>query len=237
MANNYFKFKQFTINQEQCAMKVGTDGVLLGAYARVKTVNTILDIGTGTGLIALMLAQRSKSEITAIEIEENASKQAIENIQNSIFKDRISVKNISLQNFVKNTDNKFDLIVSNPPYFQNSLTSENNSRTLARHTTELNYQELISNSNKLLAEKGEICIIVPKNEEQNIINIGLENNLFISKKLNIKPTPTKLAKRIIITLSKTKKEIITNELVIEYGGRHIYSTEYIELTKEFYLKF
>lgn len=237
MANNYFQFKQFTIYQDQCAMKVGTDGVLLGAYAKLDNAKNILDIGTGTGLISLMLAQRSGAKITAIEIDKNASKQALDNIKNSDFANRIIVENISLQNFVKITATKFDLIVSNPPYFQNSYKAETESRTIARHTTKLTYAELISSSKKLLTQNGEICIIVPKGEEQNIHNIATENSLYINKILNIKPTLTKLPKRIIITISRTKKEISLNELVIESGGRHNYSDEYINLLKNFYIKF
>ncbi len=237
MANTYFKFKQFTINQEHCAMKVGTDGVLLGAYTDVKNATNILDIGTGSGLIALMLAQQTKSKITAIEIDEQASKQAKENVKNSKFKTRIKIINISLQNFTKTYDKHFDLIVSNPPYFQNSYKSNNNKRTTARHTTELSYNDLISNSEKLLSENGTVCIIIPKDEEQNLINIATKNNLFLTDILNIKPTPSKPSKRIIISFSRTKAQITKSELIIEDKGRHNYSDKYINLTKDFYLKF
>jgi len=237
MANTYFKFKQFTINQDHCAMKVGTDGVLLGSYANVENAQNILDIGTGTGLIALMLAQRTNTKITAIEIEKQASIQAKENVENSIFSNQIKVINTSLQDYVKSTNNKFYLIVSNPPYFQNSYKAETNQRTTARHTTELTYNELISNSEKLLSKNGTICVIIPKDEEQNLIEIANENNLFVINFLNIKPTPSKPAKRIILTFSKTEKPLIQSELIIEDKGRHNYSDKYIELTKEFYLNF
>ena len=237
MANTYFKFKQFTINQDRCAMKVGTDGVLLGAYADVENAQNILDIGTGTGLIALMLAQRSSAKITAIEIEEQASIQAKENVENSKFKTQVEVINTSLQEYVKSTNVKFDLIVSNPPYFQNSFKAETDQRTTARHTTELTYRELINSSGKLLAEKGKICIIIPKDEEQNLIEIANSYSLFVTDILNIKPTPTKSPKRIILTFSRIEKQLTQSELIIEDKGRHNYSDKYIELTKEFYLKF
>jgi len=237
MANTYFKFKQFTINQDRCAMKVGTDGVLLGSYTDVKSAQNILDIGTGTGLIALMLAQRSKAKIIAIEIEKQASIQAKENIENSKFNSQIEVINASLQEYEKTTNNKFDLIVSNPPYFQNSYKAETDQRTTARHTTELTYTELISNSEKLLSKNGAICIIIPEDEEQNLIEIANENNLFVIDILKIKPTPTKRPKRVILTFSKTEKPLTQSELIIEDKGRHNYSDKYIELTKEFYLKF
>jgi len=181
---------------------------LLGAYANVENTQKILDIGTGTGLIALMLAQRSNAKITAIEIEKQASVQAKENVKQSKFKNQIEVINTSLQEYVKNTD--FDLIVSNPPYFQNSFKAETNERTTARHTTELTYNELINKSEKLLAEKGKIYIIIPKYEEQ---------------------------KRVIITFSKNESLLKQSELIIENNGRHNYSQRYIDLTKEFYLKF
>ena len=237
MANTYFKFKQFTINQDRCAMKVGTDGVLLGSYTNVENVQNILDIGTGTGLIALMLAQRSKAKIIAIEIEKQASIQAKENIENSKFNSQIEVINASLQEYEKTTNNKFDLIVSNPPYFQNSYKAETDQRTTARHTTELTYTELILNSEKLLSEDGVICIIIPEDEAQNLIEITNENNLFVIDILKIKPTPTKRPKRVILTFSKTEKPLTQSELIIEDKGRHNYSDKYIELTKEFYLKF
>ena len=237
MPNNYFKFKQFTIYQNNCAMKVGTDGVLLGAFARIKGIKTILDIGTGTGLIALMLAQRSNANITAIEIEKQASNQAKINIEKSIFKKQINIKNISLQRFYKKNIEKFDLIVSNPPYFQNSYKSDTNERTIARHTTELTYNELISISAKILNNNGYICIIIPKDEEGNIEKISKINKLFIIEKINIKPTSQKPSKRIIITFSKIKKLLKESEIIIETTGRHNYSKEYINLTKDFYLNF
>jgi len=237
MANTYFKFKQFTINQDRCAMKVGTDGVLLGAYANIENAQNILDIGTGTGLIALMLAQRSNAKITAIEIEKHASIQAKENVENSKFSNSIEIINTSLQEYAKNTNNKFDLIVSNPPYFQNSYKAETSQRTTARHTTKLTYTELISNSAKLLSNTGEIYIIIPKDEEQNLIEIATCYNLFVTDILNIKPTPTKPPNRVILTFSKTEKQLTQSELIIEDKGRHNYSDKYIELTKEFYLKF
>ena len=129
MPNDYFKFKQFTIHQDKCAMKVGTDGVLLGAWAECANAKGILDIGTGTGLIALMIAQRSNAKIDAVEIDETASKQAKENIKKSLWNDRIEILNISFQDFSKSTNEKYDLIVSNPPYFQNSLYAPDEKRT------------------------------------------------------------------------------------------------------------
>ncbi len=236
MANSYFTFKQFVVNQENCAMKVGTDGVLLGSWANIGNANYVLDVGTGTGLIALMLAQRSNAQITAIEIDENASIQAIENVENSAFKKQIKVLNVSLQDFSENNNLKFDYIVSNPPYFQNSLKSENLSRTIARHTTELSFDELISNSVKLLSNFGHFIVIIPKIEEVKCIEIASKYGIYPCKILNVKPTPNKEINRIVIDFSKTEQETIFEEIIIEISGRHNYSKEYIQLTKEFYLK-
>jgi tRNA1Val (adenine37-N6)-methyltransferase len=237
MPNNYFQFKQFTINQQHCAMKVGTDGVLLGAWANVEKAENILDIGTGTGLITLMLAQRSNAIIKAIEIEKDAFLQAKENIENSNWKDRISIENISLQKFAKTENQKFDLIVCNPPFFENNSQIESLQRTIARQTHTLSFEELIINSGKVLNELGKICLILPYSEFENIKKIAFNNNLFLNKTLKIKPLETKDFKRILLEFGFQKKVYSEKILVIEKGKRHCYTDDYIELTKDFYLKF
>ena len=153
MANNFFRFKQFVINQENCAMKVGTDGCLLGAWANLETSHMILDIGCGSGLIAIMAAQRCPSAtITGVEIEEGASQQARENAEASPWSNRIEIINSDFLSYFPNE--KFDTIVSNPPYFVNSLKCKDSSRTVARHTSTLTFAELMSNAYRLLNTEG-----------------------------------------------------------------------------------
>lgn len=235
MSNNYFQFKQFKINQSNCAMKVGTDGVLLGAWTDVENVKSILDIGTGTGLIALMLAQRSNALINAIEIDKDAYIQAKDNIENSNWNDRIKIQNVSLQDFV--TDEKFDLIVCNPPYFQNSLKNPDEKKTIARHTVTLTFDELIDYSVKILSPLGRLVVIIPFSEIDSFMKKAENQKLSLNKILNVKPNATKEIKRVICEFEFIKKPFSESYLTIEKGSRHEYSDEYISLTKDFYLKF
>ena len=237
MSENYFKFKQFIIFQDKCAMKVGTDGVLLGAYADTTNCSSILDIGTGTSLIALMLAQRFKAKITAIEIDKAAFEQAVLNVSNSDFSDKINIVNSSIQDFSKQFDKKYDLIVSNPPFYQHHLKSGNKQKDIARHNDKLSFEDLIFCSSLLLNKNGRFCVIIPKIDEDKFVEICKNNALHLSKKLNIKPTPTKEVKRVILEFCFEKKDIEISEMIIEINGRHNYSEEYIELTKDFYLNF
>jgi tRNA1Val (adenine37-N6)-methyltransferase len=237
MANNYFNFKQFTINQDLCGQKVGTDGVILGAWADIINCEKVLDIGSGTGLIALMLAQKSVSEIIAIEIDKNAYQQSKENIENSKFSVQIKVLNTSIQEYSSTTNIKFDLIVSNPPFFQHHLKSENEQRKIARHSETLNFEELINSSINILDKNGRFCVIIPKDDEINFTNICFEKNLFLNKILNVKPTPSKLPKRVLLEFSFENSVTVLDEIIIEENGRHQYSEKYKELTKDFYINF
>jgi tRNA1Val (adenine37-N6)-methyltransferase len=233
MSNQYFQFKQFTVWHDKCAMKVGTDGVLLGAWANICNVNSVLDIGTGTGLVALMIAQRCTADIVALEIDENAAVQAAENKEKSPWKERILVHHTDFKAYT--SDKKFDLIVSNPPYFSNSLLSPDQKRSTARHTNELSYQELIKGASQLLSENGEFSMIIPSDNLDNLKNIAEEYNLYIIRQTNILPKPDSASKRVLITLSFDKTICTkTDELVVELS-RHQYSKDYIALTKEYYL--
>ncbi len=236
MSNNYFKFKQFTVYHDRCAMKVGTDGVLLGAWADFDTCQSVLDVGTGSGLIALMAAQRNRSaKITAIEIDSEAARQAKENADNSSFKDRISVLNVSLQEFAVNRLEKFDAIVSNPPFFTKSLLSPDLKRTDARHAESLTVNELVVLSKKLLSDNGTLSLIYPFAERENILNAAAKENLHLSRETVVFPTPQSLPKRVLLEFSAKKPEKIeSNKLIIE-AQRHVYTPEFIELAKDFYL--
>lgn len=230
-----FNFKQFSIQQNNTAMKVGTDGVLLGAWTTVKN-GTILDIGTGTGLIAIMLAQRSKTAlIDAIEVEEDAHNQAKENISSCNWKNRISAHHLPIQNFKPTT--QYDLIISNPPFFLASTKAPNEERNTARHTDSLSFDDLIASVIRLLNSEGIFSLILPINEAELFINIATTQHLFLNKKCVIKPNPTKPAKRVLMEFSFSKTDIVSEELTIETATRHQYTKEYISLTQDFYLKF
>ncbi|MGI6049150.1 MAG: tRNA1(Val) (adenine(37)-N6)-methyltransferase [Petrimonas sp.] len=236
MRNKYFKFKQFTVFHDKCAMKVGTDGVLLGAWATVRHCQSILDVGTGSGLIALMAAQRNnRAKITAIEIDTEAALQAKENVKNSPFNDRITVLPLSFQDFISSATGKFDLIVSNPPFFINSLPSPDIKRTDARHADLLTLNELFGLSKNLLSETGIFSLIYPFSERENIMSVAEKENLYLSRETVVFPTPHTLPKRILLEFSVQEREHIDrSELTIE-EKRHIYTPEFGQLTKDFYL--
>jgi len=230
-----FQFKHFSISQDNTAMKVGTDGVLLGAWSAA-TDGNVLDIGTGTGLIAIMLAQRSKTAlIDAVEVETEAYHQAKENIFACNWTNRISALHISIQKF--RPTKKYDLIISNPPFFVASTKAPNQERNTARHTDTLSFDDLIAAVNQLLHADGVFSLILPINEADLFTDLATIQQLFLNRKCIIKPNPTKPAKRVLMEFSFSKTDILFEELTIETDTRHHYTKEYISLTKEFYLKF
>jgi tRNA1Val (adenine37-N6)-methyltransferase len=236
MSNTFFHFKQFSIHQDRCAMKVGTDGVLLGAWVRLDGVKRILDIGTGTGLIALMLAQRSMAMIDAIEIDTDAAAQASENFQKSAWKDRISVHNTSLQSYI-HEDRIYDLIVTNPPYFANSLPAPDPSRNMARHNFQLSTNDLLEKALQLLTPVGRLGIILPFDGFGAFTDEASEKMLFPVRMTLVKPSSEKPVKRVMAEFSFNKEIPVTSDLILEKGGRHDYSEAYINLTRDFYLHF
>lgn len=218
-------------------MKVGTDGVLLGAWADCENSKSILDVGTGTGLIALMLAQRSNAQIDAIEIDQNACEQAADNVDKSLWKDRIHVINQSLQDYKKQTDKKYDLIVSNPPYFQNSLYAPDQNRTNARHNSSLEYDDILESASGLLSENGTLNLILPYLEGTMFILKASEKGFYCVRQTNVLPNPGKQPKRLLLEFKREKKPLVEQEIIIELNKRHEYSEAYKNLTKDFYLAF
>lgn len=237
MPNTYFKFKQFTIHQEKCAMKVGTDGVLLGTWANCEDSKKVLDIGTGTGLIALMIAQRSNALIDAVEIDENACIQANENFRNSKWSNRIQLIQNNFQEFAVQTNSTYDLIVSNPPYFQNSMHTPSEQRTNARHNKELELHEIIDGAQRLLTEDGTLSIILPYIEGVMFIANAAEKGLYCVRQTNVIPKPKAPVKRLLLEFKRQKKAFVDQDLIIELDKRHEYSENYKNLTKDFYLFF
>lgn len=235
--NKPFKFKQFTIRQDKCAMKIGTDGVLLGAWVSVNdNLDSILDIGTGTGIIALQLAQRSDAlTVDAFEIDDNAYEQAVENFENSDWGDRLFCYHASLEEFTSEVDEKYDLIVSNPPFYKDEFETDDSARNKARFTSSLSFEELLFSVSKLLAKNGTFSVIIPFKEEENFIALAEQNSLFVNKICRVKGTLSSEIKRSLLTFSFHESEIETEDLTIEIK-RHQYTDAYQKLVKYFYLK-
>lgn len=234
MANPFFKFKQFTVWHDRCAMKVGTDGVLLGVLAPVNHKVNILDIGTGTGLVALMLAQRNlEAQLTALEIDTDAAKQATQNIGKSPWSSRIDLVHTDFKTF--EPDAKYDLIVSNPPYFANSLLSGNDSKDTARHTVSLSFEDLLSGVSRILDMEGTATFIIPSDAKDEFIAVAKAHRLNLARCVYIHTQIGVEPKRVVLSFSFDPYETEISSLVIELE-RHIYSEEFRELTKDFYLK-
>jgi len=216
MANNYFSFKKFTVDQEKSSFKVGTDGVLMGACADVNGARNILDIGSGTGLITLMLAQRSNAEITAIEPDYESYLQTCENVNKSPWKERINVINTDLQDSLRNPDSR---------------------KSAARHNDSLTTKDILEGTIRLIGNEGILNLILPYVEGSIFIAEAHKYGLYCNNILKIRPLPTSGIKRLILKFSKIRKEPVESFLTIEHGRRHEYTEEYINLMKEFYMKF
>ncbi|SHM71245.1 tRNA1(Val) (adenine(37)-N6)-methyltransferase [Flavobacterium chilense] len=233
-----FTFKQFTINQDRCAMKVGTDGVLLGSWAPIHhNPFSVLDIGAGTGIIALMIAQRTQAEqIDALEIDEEAYEQTVENFENSPWGDRLFCFHAGLDEFIEEPEDEYDLIVSNPPFYSEDYKTESEQRDLARFQDAMPFEELIEAADLLLSENGIFAVILPFKEEEKFIALAKEAELYPIKITRVKGTLKSEIKRSLLAFSRYEStEIKIDELIIEVD-RHVYTPEYIELTKDFYLK-
>ena len=230
-----FQFKKFSVAQDKTAMKIGTDGVLLGAWIPISNESHILDIGTGTGVISLMMAQRSEvSKITAIEIEENAYKQAVDNFKQAPWSNRLQAIQTSLQDFSFNQT--FDLIVSNPPYYTSTNKNESKEKALARHVDNLSFQDLLSHTSQLLKNSGKAYFIIPFQEEISFLQKANIQGLYLEKITRVKGHKDAPIKRSLLCFSKNKiEDIDASELIIEVE-RHQYTPEYIRLVKDFYLK-
>lgn len=237
MSSDTFIFKQFSIIQREAAMKIGTDGVLLGAWPDYPDPKNILDIGTGTGLIALMLSQRfTKAKITAVEIDRNAAIEAKQNFENSVWKNRLSILNID---FFEMDAIKYDMLVCNPPYFKTDQRSPDVKRAIARNGA-FSTSSFLSKIKNFMHNKSQISLIFPADQLNVYDEEAKKNGLFRMRTLFVKPTDQKPPNRILVTyVVRSENEVIANEndLIIEEGGRHKYSKDYKKLTSEFYLKF
>jgi len=218
-------------------MKVGVDGVLLGAWANPCDATTILDIGTGTGLLSLMLAQKCEVKIHAIEVESNSFQQAKLNFEQSLWINRMTIEQISFQDFCLKNKSFFDLIVCNPPYFVNSLKSPKANRNTARHNDTLILQDLFQGVSKLLSENGSFALIYPFDQKDSLIKEASENKLYANRELIVRGTEKKEPNRILVEYSRQKKDYLSTELIIRNHLNNDYTAAYKELTKDYYLAF
>jgi tRNA1Val (adenine37-N6)-methyltransferase len=234
--NNFFQFKQFLVIQEKSAMKVGIDGVLLGAWARLNGAVQVLDVGTGTGLVALMAAQRSGAHFDAVELETDAASEAKANFQGSKWASRIRLSVGAFQDF--QSDKKYDHILSNPPFFENSPKSNDWKRTQARHSDSLSLKELLEKAEPLLSENGKMSLILPADSEVRLFELATALKIFVARLVRVASDETKTAHRILVELSKVQGERrIESQFFIRDHATGDYSAAYRELTKEFYLAF
>jgi tRNA1Val (adenine37-N6)-methyltransferase len=234
MSKDYFQFKKFNVYHHKSSMKVGTDAVLLACLSPLENSEDILEIGCGSGIISLIAAQRSLANITAIDIHEDSVLQATENFKNSPWSGRINCHHISIQEFSKKEDRKYDAIISNPPFFIDSLKSPDENRNLARHNHHLSQLELLQSARQLLKPKGILSLILPLTEGEEMIQKAIEEGFYLISRLNILPKPSKKANRIVIELSLREKENQKKQLIIREENNE-YTNAYKELTKDFYL--
>ncbi len=232
-----FRFKEFLVDQDRCAMKVGTDGVLLGAWVPLRNEDRqLLDVGTGTGLIALMLAQRTAdAQITALDIDADCVEQARENVEGSPWKERVAVVQSAVQDFY--AEFRYDLIVSNPPYFENSLYSPDAARTRARHTASLPFEELLAAVDRLLAADGRFAVVLPTDAVDRFLHRAVVN-LWLERRLDVRTTPRRAPKRTLLLFSRRQPETLpANEELVIQTAPETFTAEYRALTRDFYLKF
>lgn len=236
MGNTYFKYKEFTVHQEKTAQKVCTDTSLFGALIEPKNPSTILDIGTGTGVLSLMIAQITEGKITAVEIEENAHLQASENFKGSKWKYKIEVIKADIKEFSNSTEHKFDLIISNPPFFQNSYKSEKSSKNLARHSDSLSLSELSDCVKKLLSTNGEFWVLLPEYETYSLVSELEKHQIYLSKSIIIKNyIGDEKVSRIVNCFSFEKKDSTKKEIAIYQDKDREYTSDFVKLLKPYYL--
>ena len=229
-----FRFKQFSLLNDRTAMKVGTDGVLLGAWCGVAGAHRVLDVGTGCGLIALMVAQRNRdAAIRAIDIDQNAIEEARANVANSPWSDRVEAQCADFNDFA--AQDPFDLIVSNPPFFTESVMAPDRSRNVARHAVTLTIEQLIIKSKSILAEGGTLAFITPVEQELHVRTCVVKASMSIKRLARVVPVEGAAPKRLLWELVKSPIETIEEQITIRLADAS-YTQQYINLTRDFYLK-
>ena len=238
MDTNDFQFKKFTIKQEHCAFKVGTDSVILGAWANPENALRILDIGTGSGVLALMMAQKSSAEISAIDIDQGAFTQAKVNVENSTWKNRIQIHHSSIQDYADQCPHTFDIIITNPPYFSSKIHADGTSKATARNNSQLPFDELAKASIKLLSKNGKLYLVLPTDQALRFRKTAEKAGLVLSKLLRVQTKPGEsFEKRHLMLFQKTTFHYSEEILVIEKDNTREYTDAYRKLTQDFYLAF
>ena len=236
MPKPFFKLKQFTIQQDRCPMKVSTDGMLFGAWVNYSGVTHILDIGTGTGLLALIAAQRNQeAHVDAIEIDTEAASQAIENIAESPWPERVSVHATDIRQY--DPERRYDLIICNPPYYANYLASPDPRNRIAKHSDELHFPDLFLSVNRLLSPTGRFNVIIPINREKDLLAEANKHRLKPTRRCVVIYNPNKLPKRLLFEFDRLSKELIEETLVIEATGPFDYSPHYRKLVSDLMVGF
>lgn len=236
MSETLFRFKQFQVNQENCGMKINTDGVLLGAWCDVNNALNALDIGTGSGVIALMLAQRSNvAEIVGVEIDNEACQEAAQNMKSSMWANHLSAVNSSIQDYSVASEKTFDLIVSNPPFFSGGTLSSTQKRTNVKHTVKLGHSDLLRASYKLLTEEGRFSVVLPHLEGLRFTELAEQSRLYCTRKCEVTSFPGSSTERLLLEFSK-RNYPIENTVMSIRDQEGNYSDTYVQLTKAFYLK-
>lgn len=234
MSETTFRFRQFTINQDKCAMKVGTDAVLLGAWVNANGSERVLDIGTGTGIIALMIAQKSTGIIHAIDIDEGSFHQCKENFRISPWHGRLLPFHISFQEFSEGSEKKYDLIVSNPPYFHHASKPPEELRSQARHHDQLTFEDLLLGAKKILSPEGTLCVILPIKEGMEFMDIAMSNGLFCQRMMKVKTKQDRPEKRVMMEFS-TRFGVMDESSIVIHDSIDQFSSEYRKLTGDYYL--
>ncbi|MES2690691.1 MAG: methyltransferase [Bacteroidota bacterium] len=229
-----FVFRHFTVIQEQSAMKIGTDSVLLGCLCDVKKVSSVLDIGSGTGILALMLAQRCHANIDAVEMDEPAAREAGQNFRNSPWSERLNLYHQSIQQFAEEKQGQYDLIISNPPYYKagNNLQIEDEQRSKARHDKGLPFEELISSVLKLLQPTGSFWLILPVNEAADFKGL-VKDELHLVKQINLVPKPGKAANRLVMQFTYEEQQLVEEDFTV-YNADNTPSERYKQAARDFY---
>ena len=238
MPNCIFQFKEFAVWSHIGGFKVGTDAVLMGAWTGISDNQSVLDVGTGTGVISLMIAQRANTSLTAVELDRNAATQAKFNFQRSKF-GRLTVVNSSVQDFSATTTKQFDHIVCNPPFFQ--FSSKPNSETLqkAKHTDTLCPSDVLKSSSKMISESGKVSIVIPYKDEQEWLSIGNSMEFYPTRKLLLRPAPEFDIKRVLVEFGRVDASCEVNEIIVEEGERNnrSYTTEFQKMMKDYFIRF
>lgn len=238
--NRKMVFKQFTVKDERCAMKIGTDAVVLGALAEHNSPKSVLDIGTGSGIVALMLAQRfTESNVLALELEPNAYSQALENFNNSPFSSRLIAENVQFQSWSENCAENFDLIVTNPPFFNSQSKSPIEARNMARHDDYLKVEDIFKGVKRILSEGGRLVVVWPMERKQDLIKTAVESGFLVESMCHIRPTANHESVRFVATLLQgSNVETKHSELILEIGvgDDRRFTPEYLKLVKDFFLK-